>query len=62
MGKMPKLSLVNHKQLYLVSNPLKLAPYKVVLLPYLHERKIQYSNTKSNNKYFCTFIEEKTKI
>jgi len=54
MAKMPKLSIAGHKTMYLVSNYLFKLPYKVILLPYLHERKLYLNEMKPENKYFFT--------
>lgn len=50
--KMPKLSLNCHKQIYLVANQTYKKPIKLIILPYLHERKLYLNNLKQNNKYF----------
>ena len=34
-------------------------PYKLVVLPFLHERKIYLTQNKPKNKYFYTYFEEK---
>lgn len=57
LAKMPKLSLNCHKTIYLVSNQPFRKPYKLIILPYLHERRLYLNNLKPSSKYFYTIFE-----
>lgn len=42
---------------YIVENPKNFKPDRVVILPYLHERKVYLLRYKENTEYFTTSIE-----
>ena len=45
--------------LYIVYNNQKLAPKQLIILPYLHERRIYLNRTKKNTHYFYTTFDKK---
>lgn len=54
----PILSIQNHRQVYLTRNPDSHKPFKLIILPYLHERKIYLNPMKPRNNYFYTALED----
>ena len=54
LAKFPKLSLQCHKQFYITNNQKYKKPYKLIVLPYLHERKLYLNTMKPQHKYFYT--------
>lgn len=54
---MPKLSLNCHKQFYITNNQKFKKPYTIIVLPYLHERKLYLNKMKPQNKYFYSIFE-----
>jgi hypothetical protein len=44
--------------IYYTRNPVALTPKKVLMLPFLHERKVYLNRMKEGNSYFYTVIEE----
>lgn len=46
MANMPKMSLICHKQFYITNNFKYKKPYKIIVLPYLHERKLYLNKMK----------------
>lgn len=57
LAKMPELSLNCHKQMYFLANQTFRNPYKLVVLPYLHERKLYINKMKPHCKYFYSAFE-----
>ena len=56
---MPIISLQSHRQVYLLSNQRHKKPFKIMMLPYLHERKIYLNSMKPDKQYFYTAIKER---
>ena len=56
----PLDSIQGHKLAFVILNNNELAPKKLLLLPYLHERKIYLNRIKQNTKYFFTSIQRPT--
>ena len=46
----------SHRFLYVVLNHYDLEPKKLMIVPYLHERKIYLNRIKVNTNYFYTSI------
>jgi hypothetical protein len=59
IGKICLLSINESKQLYLYTNNKKRGPIKILILPFLHDRKIFLNKAKSDRVFFSTVIEEK---
>ena len=53
----PMNSISYHKFVYIINNPKWLLPSRVVIVPYLHEKKIYLNRHKANTEYFYTSIE-----
>jgi hypothetical protein len=49
---MPMESLQSHRLAYVVLNNQDLKPKKMIIVPYLHERKIYLNRMKQNTNYF----------
>ena len=62
---MPMESLQSHRLAYVVLNNQDLKPKKMIIVPYLHERKIYLNRMKQNTNYFYSSkqveFEEKIK-
>jgi hypothetical protein len=56
MAKMPILSMELHRKVYVTVNQQFRKPFRVIILPYLHERKIYLNKMKPGNKYYYTSI------
>jgi hypothetical protein len=54
----PILCINYHKQLYFTSNKQMMMPMRLIMIPFLHERKIYLNKSKPGHKYFYTVIEE----
>jgi hypothetical protein len=52
----PLDSFQSHKFLYVMVNHFDLEPKQLMILPYLHERKIYLNRIKVNTDYFYTTI------
>ena len=52
----PLDSFQSHKFLYVMVNHFDLEPKQLMILPYLHERKIYLNRIKVNTDYFYTSI------
>jgi hypothetical protein len=50
----PLDSIQSHKLAFVILNNHELAPKQLLILPYLHERKIYLNRIKKNTKYFYT--------
>jgi hypothetical protein len=59
MGKICLMSINESKQIYLYTNNKKRGPIKILILPFLHDRKIFLNKAKSDKVFFSTVIEEK---
>ena len=49
---MPMESFQSHRLAYVVLNNQDLKPKKMIIVPYLHERKIYLNRMKQNTNYF----------
>ena len=47
-----------HKLAYFTGNKKTMMPMRIIMLPFLHERKVYLNKTKAGHKYFYTVIEE----
>lgn len=58
-AKTPMDSVMSHRFGYVISNSNfdDLAPQRVLIVPYLHDKRIYLHRQKPNNKYFYTSIE-----
>jgi hypothetical protein len=45
-----------------ILNPIDLVPKRVMIMPYLHERKIFLNRIKKNTQYFYTSIQHEVEI
>mmetsp|Transcript_1931 Transcript_1931/g.2766 ORF Transcript_1931/g.2766 Transcript_1931/m.2766 type:complete len:509 (+) Transcript_1931:3115-4641(+) len=54
----PLDSISYHKFVFIITNPVKLLPSRVVIVPYLHEKRIYLNRNKTNTEYFYTSIEQ----
>lgn len=54
----PMFCIDYHKLSYFTSNRKMMMPMRIVMMPYMHERKIYLNKTKPGYKYFYTVIEE----
>ena len=52
----PLDSMQSHRFLYVILNHNDLEPKKLMIVPYLHERKIYLNRIKVNTNYFYTSI------
>ena len=57
--KCPLLSHDHHRMVYLSSNQKLLKPKRIIILPYLHERKIYLNQIELHHKYFYNVVEER---
>ena len=55
----PLLSHDHHRMVYISSNQKLLKPKRIIILPYLHERKIYLNQIEMNHKYFYNVVEER---
>lgn len=55
----PITSLELHKMAYFTRNKRFYKPSRLIILPYLHERKIYLNKMKPANKYFYTTLKMK---
>ena len=53
----PLTSLELHKMAYFTRNKRFLKPNKLIILPYLHERKIYLNKMKPTSQYFYTSLK-----
>ena len=56
--KMPICSLRFHRMVYVTKNRKKLTHSKVLMIPFLHERKIYLNRNNDDEKYFYTTIRQ----
>jgi len=49
---------VFHKLVYIIKNPLEYKPSRVVIMPYLHEKRVYLNRIKQNTEYFYTSINQ----
>lgn len=54
--KSPLNSIQSHRFAYVILNSKDMVPKRVMLMPYLHERKIFLNRIKKNTEYFYTSI------
>ena len=54
----PLVSLELHKMAYFTRNARLYKPNRLVILPYLHERKIYLNKMKPTSKYFYTTLKK----
>lgn len=54
--KSPLNSIQSHRFAYVILNSKDLYPKRVMMMPYLHERKIFLNRIKKNTQYFYTSI------
>lgn len=52
----PLNALQSHRFAYVILNSTELYPKRVLMMPYLHERKIYFNRIKKNTLYFYTSI------
>mmetsp|Transcript_16686 Transcript_16686/g.25715 ORF Transcript_16686/g.25715 Transcript_16686/m.25715 type:complete len:209 (+) Transcript_16686:932-1558(+) len=57
-SKNPIICNENHRQIYFTRNMSSLSPMRLIILPFLHERKLYINRIDRNHKYFYTVIEE----
>lgn len=60
-AQMPVTSMSCHKQIYLISNQVQRQPMKLIVMPYMHERKLFLNKMKETNKYFYTIFTDDDK-
>jgi hypothetical protein len=53
----PMDSIKSHRFAYIIQNQVDFTPKKLMILPYLHERKIYLNRIKMNTDYFYTSIK-----
>ena len=51
-------SISSHRMIYVIKNRKKQSLKKIMILPYLHERKIYLFKTKPKIDYFYTLFNE----
>ena len=51
-------SISSHRMIYIIKNRKKQSLKKIMILPYLHERKIYLFKTKPQIDYFYTLFNE----
>ena len=56
---MPLKSIELHKMAYFTYNQKYSKPMKMIILPYLHERRIYLNKMKPGKKYYYTFFKNK---
>lgn len=61
-AKSPLNAMQSHRFAYVILNPIDLIPKRVMMMPYLHERKIYLNRIKKNTEYFYTSIENVKEI
>ena len=47
-----------HKLVYIIKNPLEYKPSRVVIMPYLHEKRVYLNRIKQNTEYFYTSLDQ----
>mmetsp|Transcript_8198 Transcript_8198/g.12570 ORF Transcript_8198/g.12570 Transcript_8198/m.12570 type:complete len:118 (+) Transcript_8198:3002-3355(+) len=57
-SKNPVICNENHRQVYFTRNFSSLSPMRMIILPFLHERKLYINRIDRNHRYFYTVIEE----
>lgn len=50
-------SMKSHRFAYVISDTMRQKPMRILILPYLHERRIYLNRKKMNTDYFYTSIE-----
>lgn len=58
MTNCPIDSISFHKFVYVIKNNIEMKPAKVIVLPYLHEKKIYLNRMKPNTEYFSTSLDQ----
>jgi len=53
----PLDSLHFHKFVYIITNPIKLSATRIMITPYLHEKRIYLIRDKPNTEYFYTSLK-----
>ena len=56
MVGMPTITPEANKLIYVLKNKKKKTPLQILLLPYLHERRILLNKTQENCQYFYTAV------
>lgn len=57
----PYLDIFTNRMFYYTRNANKLKPKRVLMLPFLHERKVYLNRMKDKHQYFYTVIQEDVK-
>ncbi len=58
-SKNPILCNENHRQVYFTRDASRLSAMRMIILPFLHERKLYINRIDRNHRYFYTVIEER---
>ena len=58
MTNCPIDSISFHKFVYVIKNNIDMRPAKVIVMPYLHEKKIYLNRMKPNTEYFSTSLDQ----
>ena len=53
----PVDSITCHKLVYIITNTEKNLPTKILMVPYLHEKRVYLNRYKKNTEYFYTSID-----
>ena len=59
MANCPINSMSFHKFIYVIKSPVSLRATKIVIMPYLHEKRIYLNRPKKFTDYFYTSIDLK---
>ena len=54
----PILNQENHRIIYFTRNFREQRPKRIIVLPYLHERRVYLNQIEANEKYFYTVVQE----
>jgi hypothetical protein len=58
LAENPMLCVEFNRMAYISVNPRKFLPKKLMVIPFMHERKIYLNKQKPGHRYFYTTIEE----